>query len=141
MAWGEGFLVVRTQQPVSYTHLDVDKRQVQGGDKLVLTGANTSTGELKIARNSSEMCIRDSSNSDLAVHYYVVMALKSWYFAGKWPEYGVFLDKVAADAADDRDRSVRELASAWLNNLKRYTDQYERLKRLQDMPELSLIHI
>lgn len=47
------------------------------------------------------------SNSDLAVHYYVGMALKSWYFAGKWPEYGVFLDKVAADAADDRDRNVR----------------------------------
>ena len=81
------------------------------------------------------------SNSDLAVHYYVGMALKSWYFAGKWPEYGVFLDKVAADAADDRDRNVRELASAWLNNLKRYTDQYERLKRLQDMPEKTVAEV
>ena len=81
------------------------------------------------------------SNSDLAVHYYVGMALKSWYFAGKWPEYGVFLDKVTADAADDRDRNVRELASAWLNNLKRYTDQYERLKRLQDMPEKTVAEV
>lgn len=75
------------------------------------------------------------SNSDLAVHYYVGMALKSWYFAGRWTEYGGFLDRVAADAADDRDRNVRELASAWLSNLERYTDQYARLKRLQDMPE------
>ena len=81
------------------------------------------------------------SNSDLAVHYYVGMALKSWYFAGKWPEYGAFLDRVAADAADDRDRNVRELASAWLNNLKRYTDQYERLKRLQDMPEKTVAEV
>lgn len=75
------------------------------------------------------------SNSDLAVHYYVGMALKSWYFAGRWTEYGGFLDRVAADAADDRDRNVRELASAWLSNLEKYTDQYARLKRLQDMPE------
>lgn len=52
-----------------------------------------------------------------------------------------FLDKVAADAADDRDRNVRELASAWLNNLKRYTDQYERLKRLQDMPEKTVAEV
>ena len=56
-------------------------------------------------------------------------------------EIGVFLDKVAADAADDRDRNVRELASAWLNNLKRYTDQYERLKRLQDMPEKTVAEV
>lgn len=81
------------------------------------------------------------SNSDLAVHYYVGMALKSWYFAGKWPEYGAFLDRVAADAADDRDRNVRELASAWISNLKEYTAQYERLKRLQDMPEKTVAEV
>ena len=33
--------------------IDTAALDVQGGDKLVLTGANTSTGELKIARNSS----------------------------------------------------------------------------------------
>ena len=81
------------------------------------------------------------SNSDLAVHYYVGMALKSWYFAGRWTEYGGFLDRVAADAADDRDRNVRELASAWLSNLERYTDQYARLKRLQDMPEKTVAEV
>lgn len=81
------------------------------------------------------------SNSDLAVHYYVGMALKSWYFAGRWPEYGEFLDRVAADAADDRDRNVRELASAWLSNLEMYTDQYARLKRLQDMPEKTVAEV
>lgn len=32
-------------------------------------------------------------------------------------------------------------ASAWLNNLKRYTDQYERLKRLQDMPEKTVAEV
>lgn len=81
------------------------------------------------------------SNSDLAVHYYVGMALKSWYFAGRWTEYGGFLDRVAADAADDRDRNVRELASAWLSNLEKYTDQYARLKRLQDMPEKTVAEV
>ncbi len=81
------------------------------------------------------------SNSDLAVHYYVGMALKSWYFTGKWPEYGAFLDRVAADAADDRDRNVRELASAWISNLEGYTDQYERLKRLQGMPEKTVAEV
>lgn len=81
------------------------------------------------------------SNSDLAVHYYVGMALKSWYFAGRWTEYGGFLDRVAADAADDRDRNVRELASVWLSNLEKYTDQYARLKRLQDMPEKTVAEV
>ena len=69
------------------------------------------------------------------------MALKSWYFAGRWTEYGGFLDRVAADAADDRDRNVRELASAWLSNLEKYTDQYARLKRLQDMPEKTVAEV
>lgn len=48
---------------------------------------------------------------------------------------------MAADAADDRDRNVRELASAWLSNLEMYTDQYARLKRLQDMPEKTVAEV
>ena len=48
---------------------------------------------------------------------------------------------MAADAADDRDRNVRELASAWLSNLEKYTDQYARLKRLQDMPEKTVAEV
>lgn len=43
--------------------------------------------------------------------------------------------------ADDRDRNVRELASAWLSNLEKYTDQYARLKRLQDMPEKTVAEV
>lgn len=81
------------------------------------------------------------SNPDLAVHYYVGMALKCWYCAGKWTEYGAFRDRLAAEAADDRERNIRELASAWLNNLKEYTDQYERLKRLEDMPEKTVAEV
>lgn len=81
------------------------------------------------------------SSSDLAVHYYAGMALKSWYLAGKWPEYGSFLDRVAAEAADDREKNIRELASAWLSNLKPYTAQYDRLKRLQDMPEKTVAEV
>lgn len=81
------------------------------------------------------------SNSDLAVHYYAGMALKCWYLGGMWPEYGAFRDLIAGETADDRDRSVRELASAWLSNLKEYTVQYERLIQVKDMPEKSVAEV
>lgn len=81
------------------------------------------------------------SNSDLAVHYYVGMALKCWYFGSKWPEYGGFRDRLIVEAGDDRERNIRELASAWLGNLKKYTDQYERLKRLEEMPEKTVAEV
>lgn len=78
------------------------------------------------------------SDLDLALHYYVGMALKSWNMPGKWLEYGVFLKQITdLTSNDDADKSVRERAVAWLSNLKAYTDQYERLKRIQDMPENS----
>lgn len=82
-----------------------------------------------------------SSNPDLSVHYDVGMALKSWYLAGKWTEYGAFRDRIAAETADDKDRNIRELASAWLTNLKEYTGQYERLKQVQDMPEKTVAEV
>lgn len=81
------------------------------------------------------------TNSDLAVHYYAGMALKSWHLAGMWSEYGSFRDRIAAETADDRDPNVRELASAWLSNLKEYTEQYERLKQVQDMPEKTVAEV
>lgn len=81
------------------------------------------------------------SDSELAVHYYTGMALKSWYVAQKWEDYGSFRDKLLRESRDGHYMPVRALAGAWLNNLKEYTAQYEGLKRLRDMPEKTVAQV
>lgn len=135
---------VRGQFPEGVERLEELGRKVEACKDPAELERSGDVGNLVMYLSSGDWSSRMPglrSNSDLAVHYYVGMALKSWYFAGKWPEYGAFLDRVAADAADDRDKNIRELASAWLSNLRSYTDQYERLKRLQDMPEKTVAEV
>lgn len=81
------------------------------------------------------------ANSEPAVHYYAGMALKAWYLAGKWEDYGTFRDLLAKEASDARNREIRELAAAWLGNLREYSEQYGRLRRLKEMPEKTVAEV
>ncbi|MCC8148214.1 serine/threonine-protein kinase [Akkermansia sp.] len=135
---------VRGQFPEGVERLEKLGKKVEGCKDPAELERSRDVGNLVMYLSSGDWSSRMPglrSNSDLAIHYYVGMALKSWYFAGKWPEYGAFLEQVASGAADDQEKNIRELASAWLSNLKEYTAQYERLKRLQDMPEKTVAEV
>lgn len=135
---------VRGQFPEGVERLEKLGKKVEGCKDPAELERSRDVGNLVMYLSSGDWSSRMPglrANSDLAIHYYVGMALKSWYFAGKWPEYGAFLEQVASGAADDQEKNIRELASAWLSNLKEYTAQYERLKRLQDMPEKTVAEV
>lgn len=135
---------VRGQFPEGVDRLEELEKKVEGCKDPAELERSRDVGNLVMYLGAGDLASGMQGlrpNSDLAVHYYVGMALKCWYFAGKWTEYGSFRDRLAAEAGDDRERNIRELASAWLGNLKSYTDQYERLKRLEEMPEKTVADV
>ena len=55
-----GLIDEESGEPVSYTHLDVYKRQTDGNTMVILF---SSSGKSLYVLKSLEMCIRDSANS------------------------------------------------------------------------------
>ncbi len=75
----------------------------------------------------------DEAELNLLAH--VGMALKVWFVAGKWTQFGELESAMQSIAAQEKDRNVKQLAQAWQANLSKHGEQYRALMKLHNMPE------